>query len=122
MRNIQVAKRARPFEAVEPLEDAQPRLLHDLVARPQAVEQLRGLALGGETDLVVRARGSAEVSRRVRRYTLPIALATVAPPSATSGSPPPGCVVPPTSHSPRTPRTVFPGRASVPSRPCGAAP
>jgi hypothetical protein len=35
----------------------------------------------------------------------PIRRATVRPPRTTSGSPPPGCTVPPASQSPRTPRT-----------------
>ncbi len=35
----------------------------------------------------------------------PKSRATARPPRATSGSPPPGCTVPPTSHSPETPRT-----------------
>ena len=43
----------------------------------------------------------------------PTRRATVRPPSATSGRPPPGCTVPPTSHSPRRRGRALPGaRAS----------
>ena len=56
------------------------------------------------------------------RYAAPSSRATVRPPSMTSGSPPPGCAVPQTRYSPRTPRTRCAGTRSVPSRPCGAAP
>ncbi len=60
--------------------------------------------------------------REVAHQAAPSSRATSAPPSITSGRPPPGWAVPPTRHSPRIPATRWPGRRSVPRRPCGAAP
>ena len=78
--------------------------------------------------LLTRA-GAAASRERGRRgeqdeppHAGPISRATICPLSITSGSPPPGCVVPPARHSPRVPRTALGGRLSVPSRPWGASP
>ena len=69
-----------------------------------------------------RAPGTAETRSPVSRSRRPRSPAPpCAPPSDTSGSPPPGCTVPPASHSPSAPRRRWPARRGA-SRPCGAAP